>query len=131
MSEKQATVLIVEDTPELQRFLSACFRRMGFAVLSARDGEAALEIARRTLPDLVSLDLMLPNVSGLEVCERLKGAPETADIPVLITSARTSPQDRAEAEIAGADDYLMKPIDPVELAQRVRALLDRKAAANG
>jgi DNA-binding response OmpR family regulator len=131
MRETKATVLIVEDTPELQRFLSACFRRMGFEVLTAREGEGALEIACRVRPDLISLDLMLPNVCGLEVCERLKRDPETADIPVLITSGRTSPQDRAEAEIAGADDYLMKPIDPLELASRVRALLDRKAAAHG
>ena len=131
MTEMNATVLIVEDTPELQRYLSACFRRMGFDVVSAREGEVAVEIAARMLPDLICLDLMLPNVCGLEVCERLKRLPATRGIPVLIVSSRTSPQDRAEAEIAGADDYLMKPIDPAELAARVRALLDRKAAAHG
>jgi two-component system phosphate regulon response regulator PhoB len=131
MRDKNATVLIVEDTPELQRFLSACFQRMGFDVVSASEGEVAVEIAIRILPDLICLDLMLPNVCGLEVCERLKRSPATAEIPVLVVSSRTSPQDRAEAEIAGADDYLMKPIDPGELAARVRALLDRKAASNG
>jgi len=131
MTDVNATVLIVEDTPELQRFLSACFRRMGFDVVSAREGEVAVEIALRILPDLICLDLMLPNICGLEVCERLKRSPSTAGIPVLIISSRTSPQDRAEAEISGADDYLMKPIDPRELAVRVRALLDRKAATHG
>lgn len=121
--------LLVEDAPDLRAVMTACLRQMGFDVVALRDGESAFDTARESQPMLVCLDLVLPNVGGLEVCERLKRSPETAHIPVVITSARTSPQDRATAERLGADDYFTKPITPRVFIDRVRELLERRAEA--
>jgi DNA-binding response OmpR family regulator len=120
---KSPVALIVDDSPEMLMVLASLCRRLGFDVMTVRDGASALSAAAEHHPDLVCLDLMLPTLSGLEVCERLKASPDTADIPVIVASARTYPQDRAEAELAGADEYITKPIDPDLFSSRVRALL--------
>jgi len=120
--------LLVEDTDIYRLILSAYLRQLGFEVTALESGESAAEVARELKPDLICLDLMLPGVGGYEVCAELRAAPETADTPILITSARATPQDRAFAELAGADDYLTKPFLPTELAESVRRLLRRKRA---
>jgi DNA-binding response OmpR family regulator len=121
--------LVVEDSEPLRAVISAYLRQLGFEVTALASGDDAVEVARELRPQLVCLDLMLPNVSGLEVCDRLRQAEETADTPVLITSARDTPQDRLNAELAGADDYLVKPIQATALAERVRRLLQRRQAS--
>ncbi len=123
---KTPVALVIDDSPELRLVMTAMLRHLGLTVLSARDGETGIAMAREHRPDLVCLDLMLPTVCGLEVCERLKRMPETAEVPVLIVSARRFPQDRAGAELAGADAYVTKPIDRNEFFVQVRSLLWRR-----
>jgi len=116
--------LVVDDSPEMRMQMAAICRREGLDVIEAGDGESALSAARACQPDVVCLDLMLPTtMSGFTVCERLKQQPETAGVPVLVASARSYPQDRAEAEMAGADAYVMKPINVEEFAAALRSLL--------
>jgi len=121
--------LIVEDQPELRRMLVAAMRHAGFEVTALSDGDTAVAEAVRLRPDLVCLDIVLPNIGGLEVCESLRAQPETARVPILMTSARASALDRAEAERAGADDFAVKPLDPLAIGVRARALVERRAAA--
>lgn len=128
---KSPVALVVDDSPELRLVLSSLFKHMGLDVVTARDGETGLVLARERRPDIVCLDLMLPVLCGLDVCERLKRSPETEDIPVLIVSARRYPQDRADARKVGADGYLTKPVDRNEFAVQVRSLLWRGHMAKG
>lgn len=121
----QPVALVVEDAPELRVVLSAHLRQLGFEVTALGSGDKAADVAKDIRPDLVCLDLMLPGVCGLEVCERLREIEETAHTPILITSGRDMPQDRVFAELAGADEYLTKPIDPMTLAESVRRLMQR------
>lgn len=125
------SALIVDDSPELRLVMTSFLNNLGLEVLTARDGETGLAMAREHRPDLVCLDLMLPTMSGLEVCERLKSQPETADVPVLMVSARPYPQDRAEARRAGADAYVTKPINRQEFANHVRTLVWQRRLAVG
>lgn len=115
--------LVVEDSPELRMFLGALFRHIGMDVITARDGESALRLAQETRPRIICLDLMLPTISGLEVCQALKGNTETARIPVMMVSARNFPQDRAAAHELGADIYLTKPVDKDDFLAAVRSIL--------
>lgn len=128
---KQPVALVVDDSPDMRMLLCSLCRHLGLEVVAVRDGESAIAAAVDSPPDVVCLDLMLPTLSGLEVCEQLKAHPATADVPVVITSARPYPQDRAEAELAGADAYVTKPIDPAEFSTRVRALLWQHRVAAG
>ena len=128
---KPPSALVVDDSPELRLVLTSLFKSLGASVVTARDGESGLAIARENRPDIICLDLMLPTVSGLEVCRRLRQSPETADVPVLMVSARRFPQDRAEARHAGADAYLTKPIDREEFLAQARSLLWRRQMAVG
>jgi DNA-binding response OmpR family regulator len=121
--------LIVEDQPELRLLLTAALQHAGFRVTALSDGDTALADALRLGPDLVCLDIVLPNVGGLDVCEALRAHPETAGVPILMTSARGSALDRADAERAGADDFAVKPLDPLTIGVRARALVERRAAA--
>lgn len=128
---KPPTALIVDDSPELRLVLTSLFKSLGATVVTARDGETGLALAREHRPDIVCLDLMLPTLSGLEVCQRLRRAPETATVPVLMVSARRFPQDRAEAHRAGADAYITKPVDRAEFLTQARSLLWRGQMAVG
>lgn len=123
---RQPVALVVDDSPELRLLMSSMCRSLGLQVVAARDGDAALAVVGDTTPDIVCLDLMLPTMSGFEVCERLRARPETANVPVLMASVRSCPQDRAEAELAGADAYLTKPINREEFTAQVRSLLWRQ-----
>ncbi len=120
-------VLVVEDEPDLARALVYNLERGGYTVASAGSGEAALALAAADPPpDLVLLDVMLPDLSGIEVCRQLRSAPRTASVPVLILSARTDEIDRVLGFEAGADDYVPKPFSPRELMLRVKAVLRRR-----
>jgi len=119
-------ILVVDDEPETLELVSLHLRQAGFEVLTAEDGAAALEKARARLPQLIVLDLMLPETDGLEVCKRLRRDPATAGIPILMLTARATEVDRVLGLELGADDYVTKPFSPRELVLRVRKLLERK-----
>jgi two-component system phosphate regulon response regulator PhoB len=118
-------ILIVEDEAPLVTMLRYNLEREGFQVCEAGDGEEALvQIAERR-PDLVLLDWMLPLVSGIEVCRRIRRSPETRSLPVVILTARGEETDRVRGLDSGADDYVVKPFSPSELVARLRAVMRR------
>ena len=126
MSEQ---VLVVDDEPRIVEIVRAYLEREGFRVLTARDGASALEIARRERPDLIVLDLMLPGLSGWDVCRALRGgAGEGGGPPIIMLTARDEAEDRIVGLELGADDYVTKPFNPRELAARVKAVLRRARA---
>jgi two-component system, OmpR family, response regulator MprA len=116
-------ILVVEDEEQIASFLRRGLSYEGYEVDVAIDGVAALNHVRESLPDLVILDLMLPEIDGLEVCRRLRAA--HSSLPILILTARDSVSDRVQGLDAGADDYMAKPFALAELLARVRALLRR------
>ncbi|MEK7270710.1 MAG: response regulator [Planctomycetota bacterium] len=120
-----ARILVVEDEPDLQKVLDFNLKKAGHAVFQALNGEEGLRIARARKPDLVLLDLMLPDISGTEVCRRLKEDPETRAIPVLILTAKGEEVDRVVGFELGADDYVVKPFSVRELLLRIQAILKR------
>jgi two-component system, OmpR family, phosphate regulon response regulator PhoB len=118
-------VLIVEDEAPLVMLLRYNLEKEGFQVCEAADGEDALvQIAERK-PDVVLLDWMLPLVSGIEVCRRIRRAPETRALPVIMLTARGEENDRVRGLDSGADDYVVKPFSPSELVARLRAVIRR------
>ena len=121
----QPSVLLVEDEPAQREVLSYNLEAEGFRVASADNGEDALILVDETVPDIIVLDWMMPNVSGIEVCRRLKSRPETRGIPIIMLSARSEEVDRVRGLETGADDYVIKPYSVVELMARVRAQLRR------
>ena len=121
----QPTVLLVEDEPSQREVLAYNLEAEGFRVMQAADGEEAMEIVADTPPDVIVLDWMMPNVSGIEVCRRLKSRPETRSIPVIMLSARSEEVDRIRGLETGADDYVVKPYSVAELMVGVRANLRR------
>jgi phosphate regulon transcriptional regulator PhoB len=119
------TILVVEDEPDIREHVRYNLDQAGFAVVEAGDGETALNLARSERPALVLLDLMLPESDGLEVCKILRSRPETAQIPVVMLTARATEVDRILGLELGADDYVTKPFSPRELVARIRAVLRR------
>ncbi len=115
-------ILIVEDEPMVADVVSRYLRRDGFEVMTAIDGQAALDMAHEWLPDLVLLDLMLPKIDGLEVCRRLRAE---STVPIIVVTAKGDEADRIVGLELGADDYVSKPFSPRELVARVRAVLRR------
>lgn len=125
-------VLIVEDDPAQREVLAYNIRAEGFQVETAESGDEALLMAREQTPDLVVLDWMLPNVSGIEVCRQLKTSPEMERVPVIMLSARSEENDRVRGLETGADDYIVKPYSLAELLARIRTQLRRvRPAATG
>lgn len=118
-------ILVVDDEPEIVALVVYHLARAGYRVSSASTGTDALEIARRERPALIVLDLMLPGLSGYEVLEALHSDPSTADVAVLMLTARREEADRVRGLTLGADDYLTKPFSPQELVLRVRAIIRR------
>ena len=118
-------ILIVEDEPDIVELLVYNLRQAGFKTDAVFNGADALERAKIELPDLVLLDLLLPEVDGLEVCRTLKRDPETAGIPIIMLTAKGEPIDRIVGLELGADDYITKPFSPREVLLRVRAVLRR------
>lgn len=115
-------ILIIEDNESIVKVLKRSLAYEGYKVDAALDGETGLSLAREHYPDLVVLDLMLPGMDGLEVCQRLRSA---GSVPILMLTAKDTSQDRVQGLDAGADDYVVKPFDLDELMARVRALLRR------
>jgi two-component system phosphate regulon response regulator PhoB len=120
-----ASVLIIEDEAPLQKLLAYNLRAAGFDTTAAHDGEEALLLIAEQAPDLILLDWMLPQLSGLELCRRLRRRPETAHIPIIMLTARGEEPDRLRGLETGADDYVTKPFSPAELIARIRAVLRR------
>jgi len=118
-------ILLVEDDANLVELIRYNLDKEGFDVLTTPDGEEALVLAEEERPDVVVLDWMIANLSGIEVCRRLRRAPETAGLPIIMLTARAEESDRVRGLETGADDYVTKPFSPRELVARVRALLRR------
>lgn len=125
----QATVLLVEDDMAQREMLSYNLEAAGYNVVTSDNGEDALILVDENDPDLIILDWMMPRLSGLETCRRLKSRPKTRNIPVLMLSARSEEVDRVRGLDTGADDYVVKPYAVAELMARVKAHLRRMRAA--
>lgn len=121
----QANLLLVEDDTALSELLTYHFEREEFEVRHTVDGEEALLLARETPPDIVILDWMIEGLSGIEVCRRLRRMSETANVPIIMLTARGEEEDRVRGLETGADDYVTKPFSPRELVARVGAVLRR------
>ena len=119
-----STVLVVDDDPVILKLLEVNFEMEGFAVLVAHDGEEGIEVARSEQPDVIVSDIMMPRVSGLELVTALKSDPGTSDIPIILLSAKAQNADVRSGLDAGADDYVTKPFEPLDLVDRVNRLLD-------
>jgi len=124
-----ARILVVEDEEAISQLLSYNLEREGFEVVVAPDGAEALVAVREQQPDLILLDWMLPNVSGIEICRQLRSREETRDTPIIILTARGEEEDRVRGLDTGADDYVTKPFSMSELVARIRAVLRRTAPA--
>lgn len=125
MSETTRTILVVEDEEDIRALVRYNLEAEGFAVLDASDGERGLNLAAKERPALIVLDLMLPGLSGLEVCRLLRSKEETAHVPILILTARATEIDKVLGLEMGADDYVTKPFSPREFVARVKAILRR------
>ncbi len=130
MARPQPVVLLVEDEPAQRAVLSYNLEAEGFVVQTADNGEDALLLIAESPPDLILLDWMMPHVSGLEVCRRLRARPETRGIPIIMLSARSEEVDKVRGLETGADDYVIKPYSLVELMARLRAHLRRTRLAS-
>ena len=128
--ETRPLVLLVEDEPAQRAVLSYNLEAEGFEVQTADNGEDALQLIAETPPDLILLDWMMPHVSGIEVCRRLKARPETRGIPIIMLSARSEEVDKVRGLETGADDYVIKPYSVTELMARLRAHLRRSRPAS-
>jgi len=118
-------LLLVEDDPELGEFMRFLFEQEKYEVVTATDGEAALEKAHAARPDIIVLDVLLPKVHGYEVCDRLRQDPTTCLIPIIMVTSLTAIKDRVTGIKLGADEYVSKPFEPVELLARVERLVQR------
>jgi two-component system phosphate regulon response regulator PhoB len=123
-------ILVVDDEPDALEILGFKLKEAGYAPIFAKDGARAIAIARDERPALIVLDLMLPEVDGLEVCKILRRDPGTAPIPILMLTARAAEMDRVLGLELGADDYVTKPFSPRELVLRIKKLLARAKAAD-
>jgi two-component system OmpR family response regulator len=128
-SERKRSALVVEDDPALRRLVARLLEKSGMEVAEVAEGRAAIvHLAVHRPPDLLCLDLMLPELSGYEVCEYMRGDARLRTVPILIMSARALPQDRAYAEQVGASIYLVKPFKQTVFQAAVTELLARNAA---
>lgn len=125
MSADQPTVLVVEDELAQREVLAYNLEAEGFSVSKAASGDEALLLVDEDNPDIIVLDWMMPNLSGIEVCRRLKTRPDTRSIPIIMLSARSEEVDKVRGLETGADDYVVKPYSVVELMARVRSQLRR------
>jgi two-component system phosphate regulon response regulator PhoB len=128
-SSVRSKVLVVDDEPEAVELVEFNLKQAGYSVVTAADGAEALNKARASQPSLIVLDLMLPEVDGLEVCKMLRRDPATSGIPIVMLTAKAAEIDRVLGLELGADDYVTKPFSPRELVLRVKRLLQRDHAA--
>jgi len=125
----RSKILVVDDEPEAVELVEFNLKQAGYDVVTAADGAEALKKARTVLPGLVLLDLMLPEIDGLEVCKMLRRDPATAGIPIIMVTAKAAEIDRILGLELGADDYITKPFSPRELVLRVKKMLQRGPTA--
>lgn len=130
-AQQKLKVLVIDDELNIIEFIKLGLGYEGFQVESAMDGPQGLAAAQRIAPDIVILDLMMPGMDGLEVCRRLRTNPTTQDVPVLMLTAKDEVNDRVTGLNSGADDYLVKPFDFVELLARIKAILRRQRRIRG
>lgn len=116
-------IFIIEDDPSFLRAISHILEREGYQVLTASNGIVGLRKVKEENPDLLILDVMLPGIDGFEICSRLRGEPQTTQLPIIMLSAKGQDTDRATGLKVGANDYLTKPVDHSVLIDRVAALL--------
>jgi diguanylate cyclase (GGDEF)-like protein len=119
------SILVVDDDPDIARFVEVNLRSAGYDVSVAGDGEEALERASELRPDLVLLDVMMPRLDGFEVAQRLRKNPQTANTSIIMLTAKALSSDKVTGLQSGADDYIIKPFDPIELLARVKGTLRR------
>src|SRR5712691_6266036 len=119
------SILVVDDDPDIARFVEVNLRSAGYEVAVAGDGEEALEKAGELRPDLVLLDVMMPRIDGFEVATRLRKNPQTANTSIIMLTAKALSADKVTGLQSGADDYIIKPFDPIELLARVKGTLRR------
>jgi two-component system phosphate regulon response regulator PhoB len=117
-------ILLADDDSALRRLIGTTLGNKDFDVLNAVDGEEALRMARQQHPELVLLDVNMPKLDGFQVCQHLKSDPETSTIKVVMITARATDIDRARGREVGADDYFVKPFSPIQLLNKVYALLE-------
>jgi len=122
-------ILVVDDEPDAIELIEFNLKQAGFDVITATDGEEALQKARKSQPALVVLDVMLPEIDGLEVCKTLRRDPVTAALPIIMLTAKAAELDRVLGLELGADDYVTKPFSPRELVLRIKKLLEREKVA--
>ena len=125
MNVRRELVLVADDDEDIVRFVEVNLRLEGFEVVTAGDGKEALEQARAIIPDLVLLDIMMPEMDGFQVCQTLRATTRTKHIPVIMLTARSLSADKVVGLTSGADDYIIKPFDPIELVARVKSALRR------
>lgn len=130
MARTTTKILVVEDEPAQREVLAYNLESEGFAIERADNGDEALTLVADGAPDLILLDWMLPGVSGIEICRRLKARAETRDIPIIMLSARSEDVDRVRGLETGADDYMVKPFSVAELVARIRTQLRRTRPAS-
>jgi DNA-binding response OmpR family regulator len=126
VARERPLVLAADDDEDILGLVSFRLERSGYTVVQARDGEAALELAVKELPDLAVLDVMMPKLDGFEVTRRLRADAATSRIPIILLTARAQDADVQRGFEAGADDYIRKPFSPDELRARVQAILGRR-----
>ncbi len=124
-------ILVVDDDPIVLKMVTVTLSRAGYEVLTARDGKEALMRVDSIQPDLIILDVMMPEMDGYELCRRLRGKPSTAAIPIMMLTGTGTLESKIAGYEAGSDDYMLKPFEPAELEARVRALLRRRAIPPG
>ncbi len=125
----EARILIVEDDPALAELLRYNLESAGFNALVEADGDEAVATVRHREPDVIVLDWMIPSLSGIDVCRRVRAMPERSETPILMLTARSEETDKILGLEAGADDYMVKPFSPKELVARIRAILRRSRPA--
>src|ERR1700704_3062471 len=126
----KSKILVVDDEPDVVQLIEYNLKGAGYDVITAQDGEEALKKARASSPDLIILDLMLPQIEGLDVCKMLRRDAATAGIPIVILTAKASETDRVLGLELGADDYVTKPFSPRELVLRAKRLLRAETAVD-
>ncbi|QSR88148.1 response regulator [Methylacidiphilum caldifontis] len=130
MDKRKKKILVVEDEEDVLSLICMQLKSQGFETIEAKEGMEALRIARKQMPDLIVLDLMIPEFSGLDVCKYLKKDPDTSSIPIVILTAKSNPSDRILGLELGADDYIAKPFSPRELILRIQSIFRRRFENN-
>ena len=131
MESKKRSILVVEDEPGLADLLDYILKEEGYHVRLASSAETAMALIRQEPPDMILLDLILPGVDGMEICRRVRANQATAEVPIIIITAKSDARDRQKALDAGADDYMLKPADTAELKSRIASLLKSRASGGG